>query len=593
MHDFINSLSAGDWLASPILLAIWLALLAWCVPARWTAARIVVTSTLCVVVVCYLAWRLEHLIAAGTGWWMIWPWVFFALELVVSVVELWQLFLLARVRNRTPEADEYERRLTDGGHWPTIDVFIPTYNEPPDVLEVTLRHATSMDYPEGKVRVYLLDDGRWRSSDDSLSGEQQQQRRMALFRRRSAMESLCERYGATYLHRPEAKHAKAGNLQYGFDRSSGEYLILLDADFAVQPHFARRVVGLLVEQPHVGLVQTPQWFRNADAVMRNLGIEGLVPDDENFFMSVVQPCRDAYDNAFCVGTSCMVRRAAVEALGGFPHQTICEDLELSYALRLQGFQTVFLNEPLSFGLVPENVPTLINQRLRWCRGTIQHLFISTGPIFGKHRLLDRLFYLEPFFYWLSFLFLAAAVLAPIIYWWTGIAAIPLPAAGAVILLGRIVAREVAFYWLSFGKVPPVLIYVTRVLIVFPVAWTVLQALFRPFSGGFSVTEKGEQRTRTVVRTGMVALFASLAGIQLLGMAFGPVGVTAPAATEVQLLWTIWSVITLLMCTFICIELPIRGPGRAAPATTDLKSAFASLVRRVLLGPPRVTQSETP
>src|SRR5207245_3064526 len=139
-------------------------------------------------------------------------------------------------------------------------------------------------------------------------------------------------------------------------------------------------------------------------------------------------------NAVCVCTGCVGSRAALEKLGGLPRSTICEDLELSYALRTVGYQTLFLNEPLAYGLAPEAIPEYLKQRIRWCTGTIQHLFIPTGPLRGRFKLLDRILYLEGFFYWLGFLFVALLIVAPMIFWSTGVPAIAGPPEEALLIL---------------------------------------------------------------------------------------------------------------------------------------------------------------
>src|SRR5262249_2166476 len=188
---------------------------------------------------------------------------------------------------------------------------------------------------------------------------------------------------------------------------------------------------------------------------------------------------------------------------------ICEDLELSYAPRTVGYRTLYLNEPLAYGLAPEAIPEYLKQRIRWCTGTIQHLFIATGPFRGRHKLLDRIFYLEGFFYWLGFLLVALLILAPIIFWTTGVPAIAGPSEEALrILLQRLTARTLSVYWLSEKKIPPIVINIGKVLSAFHLSATVIKALLSPFSATYKVTDKGHSRDRVVIRWPLFVAFLS-------------------------------------------------------------------------------------
>jgi cellulose synthase (UDP-forming) len=450
---------------------------------------------------------------------------------------------------------------------PTVDVYIATLSEPLDILELTIQAALGLDYPPSLLQVYVLDDGD-----------------------RPELAVLASRLGARYIARPvdpttverqtrgaeprlfgrSALRArrpaklgglgKAGNQQYAFARTNGQYILMLDADFTVHPNFLYRTLGFLLYRPEIGLVQTPQHFRNPDVIGRNLLAGDCVPEEQHFFMTVTQPCRDAWGNAFCVGTGGVVSRAGLDKLGGFPHSTICEDLELSYALRTVGYQTLFLNEPLAYGLAPEAIPEYLKQRIRWCTGTIQHLFIATGPFRGRHKLLDRIFYLEGFFYWLGFLFVALLILAPIVFWSTGVPAISGPPEEALlILLPRLVARALVIYWLSETKLPPLIINIGKVLPAFHLSATVIKALLSPFSATYKVTDKGHSRDRVVIRWPLFITFLTIAGLSLLGMFMNLSGVSdlvpINELTPLNVTWTLFSSLVCLAAALACVELP--------------------------------------
>ncbi len=236
--------------------------------------------------VAYVVWR--------AGWTLpdfawtpaaLWPWLFFSCEMVVTVYEVWSLCILARVTDHSPRADVYERRLRGEEDLPTVDVFIPTYNEGAEILEQTILAALALDYPVGRVRVWILDDGR-----------------------RPWLGDLCRRHGVGYLARPTNEHGKAGNLNYALPRTQGEFVLVIDADFQLGPNFLYRTLGFLLYQKGVAVVQTPQHFRNPDPVQHNLLGSGAWTEEQNFFMTVVQSARDAHDNAFCVGSGWLTAR---------------------------------------------------------------------------------------------------------------------------------------------------------------------------------------------------------------------------------------------------------------------------------------------
>lgn len=157
---------------------------------------------------------------------------------------------------------------------------------------------------------------------------------------------------------------------------------MLDADFAPQPNILKRMVGLF-DDPKTGVVQSPQFFFNADPIQHNLAASDSWVDDQRIFFDVFQPAKDAWNAAFCVGTSFIVRRDRLGEIGGFPDAAICEDLNLSLGMSRRGYQTHWLNERLSMGLSAEGLPEYITQRTRWCLGTIQIALLADGRFAGR------------------------------------------------------------------------------------------------------------------------------------------------------------------------------------------------------------------
>lgn len=512
------------------------------VPARCRAARLTVVLVLAGLTAAYLAWRWGYTLPPLTPHAAaVWAWAFFGLEGVAIAFDLWSLFVLVRITDHTPAATAAERRLRRHPAPPAVDVFIPTYNEAREVLEPAILAALGLDYPAGRLTVWVLDDGR-----------------------RAWLRVLCARLGARYLTRPDSRGYKAGNLNNALRHARGEVVAVADADFVLLPNFLYRTVGLLVERPDVGLVQTPQHFRNPDPVQHNLGGGRAWTEEQNFFMTVGQAGRDAHGNAFCVGSSFVVRRACLDLLGGFPARTVSEDLELSYALLARGFLTLYLNERLSHGLAPESVAEFIKQRVRWCTGTLQQAFLRTGPFRARGLSpLDRLFYADPILFWLTTPFLVALLLAPVVYWWTGVAPMTAPTDGAGLMaLARYAGQSLLMYWLSDRKVMPVVSTVARGLAAFHLVAALVRTLVRPFGTPFAVTDKGLDRSRVVVRWSIAWPFVLSAVLLVAGMAAslagcpGVVRLTGTAVWDVA--WSLYSLLILTLCALACVERPVVG-----------------------------------
>jgi len=221
-----------------------------------------------------------------------------------------------------------------------VDVLIPVYGEPVEVVEPTVAAATRMRGAE--VRVALLDDGG-----------------------SPAMEALAHRHGAAYVRRTVHTGAKAGNVNHALGRTSAPFVAVLDCDHVPDPSFLERTLGHL-DDPAVALVQTPQWYANGD---RNPVAAAAGAQQELFFGPIARG-RDARGAMFCCGTNLVLRRSALEAVGGFPEDSVTEDFELSIRLHESGWKSAYVAEVLCAGLGPEDMASYGSQQLRWARGCL-------------------------------------------------------------------------------------------------------------------------------------------------------------------------------------------------------------------------------
>lgn len=294
---------------------------------------------------------------------------------------------------------------------PTVDVFVPSYNESAEILSLTLAAAARMDYPADKLNVFLLDDGATEQKRNSADPEAA----AAAVKRGEELRALCNDLGVYYRTRAENVHAKAGNLNAGMERSGGQLIAVFDADHAPERNFLRETVGYFGEDPDLFLVQTPHFFANPDPVERNLGTYKHMPAENEMFYSLIQKGLDRWNASFFCGSAAVLRREALDEVGGFSGITITEDCETALELHSRGWNSVYVDKPLITGLQPETFSSFIGQRSRWCRGMIQILLLK-NPLFKQGlTFAQRISYLSSCFFWMFPFVRAAFLVAPVLF----------------------------------------------------------------------------------------------------------------------------------------------------------------------------------
>ena len=320
----------------------------------------------------------------------------FAAGLILLMGELYCVFFLAMtlVINADPLKRPRARRLADS-EAPSVDVFVPSYNEDPAMLALTLSAARAMDYPEGRLNVWLLDDG----GTDQKCGDRDPEKALAARQRRATLQTLCAELGVRYLTRERNERAKAGNMNNGLQHSSGDLILVLDADHVPFREFLQETVGYFVEDPKLFLVQTPHVFLNPDPVEKNLGTFGHMPSENEMFYSVTQRGLDKWNAAFFCGSAAVLRREALETAGGFHGVTITEDCETAFELHSRGWHSVYVDKPMVAGLQPDTFASFIGQRTRWCQGMFQILMLKNPAFKRGLSFMQRVSYLSSMSFW--------------------------------------------------------------------------------------------------------------------------------------------------------------------------------------------------
>jgi cellulose synthase (UDP-forming) len=257
--------------------------------------------------------------------------------------------------------------------YPDVDIYLPICGEPIEVLGNTWRAVSElMSGYQGTATAYVLDDGpseeaRW----------------------------LCESFGFCYVRRPDLRACKkSGNLRYAFARTSAEFLVILDADFAPRRDFLAETLPY-TDDPAVAIVQTPQFFRGS---ARQNWIENAAGAIQEVFYRSIQVARDRFGAAICVGTSAVYRRAALEPQGGPTLIPYAEDVHTGLDVRRAGWSMVYLPIIASTGICPDNLDAFVRQQYRWCTG-------NAGVVFSRRMwsvpmpIPARLTYISGFFYY--------------------------------------------------------------------------------------------------------------------------------------------------------------------------------------------------
>jgi cellulose synthase (UDP-forming) len=222
----------------------------------------------------------------------------------------------------------------------SVDVLIPVYDEPIEIVEPTVAASCAMRSDD--IRVWLLDDGD-----------------------RDELAELADRHGAGYLRRTEHQGAKAGNLNHALELTDAPYVVVLDCDHVPHIDFLERTLGYL-EDPEVAFVQTPQYYANAT----RSPVCSAAAAQQNLFFGPICRGKDGLEAMMCTGTNVVFRREALAGAGGFPERSITEDFLLSIRLHERGWRSVYVSEVVASGLGPEDAASYVSQQQRWARGCL-------------------------------------------------------------------------------------------------------------------------------------------------------------------------------------------------------------------------------
>jgi cellulose synthase (UDP-forming) len=427
--------------------------------------------------------------------------------------------------------------------WPTVDVFIPTFNEPLRLVRATVLGALALDYPADKLRITLLDDGG-----------------------RDEFRAFASTVGVGYIARTRHDHAKAGNINHALTLTSGEFVAIFDCDHVPTRSFLALTLGWLVRDSRLGLVQTPHHFYSPDPFERNLGQFRKVPNEGALFHRLVQDGNDLWNASFFCGSCAVLRRAALDEIGGVAVETVTEDAHTALRMQRRGWHTAYINVPQAAGLATESLAAHIGQRIRWARGMAQILRVENPLRAGGLSLAQRLCYFNAASHFLFAVPRLIFLTVPLCYLLFGVVniygyslsvfAYALPHIALSHLTNSRVQRGFrASFWNEIyeAALAPFILLPT------------LLALVNPRLGKFNVTSKGGVVERSYFDRRIALPLILLLGVNITGLVMAGQRYAADVAHRdtvvMNALWTIYNIVILSVAASVALERRQRGARR--------------------------------
>lgn len=378
---------------------------------------------------------------------------------------------------------------------PSVDVLVPSYNEDPELLEITLRAARLMRY-DGRVTVCLLDDG---GTDQKLA-DRDAARAAAARERRKTLTALAERLGCRYITRARNERAKAGNINNALDCTDGDLIVILDADHVPTVDFLDRTVPWLARHDDVFLVQTPHFMINPDPIDRNL-LQSFsrMPAENDMFYSTIQRGLDFWSSSFFCGSAAVIRRRHLENVGGLSGQSITEDAEAALSMHTMGLRSVYVGDIMVAGLAPETFTGFVVQRMRWAQGMTQIMLLNRPFMAPGLKWYQRIGYMSAVLFWMFPFARLIFLTAPLAYLIFGM---EIYNASVLEILVYTLPHVIATFMVSnalFGRTRwPLISEVYETMQCLFSLRAIVKVFLRPRAPAFVVTPKGETLEETFI-----------------------------------------------------------------------------------------------
>lgn len=479
----------------------------------------------------YLWWRVTSTLNWDSPldlWW--------GLLLLAAEIYTWTILIFGYIQSGWPLKRPPLILPADSATWPTVDVFIPTYNEPLKVVKPTVFAAMELDWPKDKIRIHLLDDGR-----------------------REEFRAFAAAINVNYITRNNNHHAKAGNLNHAMTVTDAEYISIFDCDHIPNRSFLQMGMGWFLADPKLALVQTPHHFYSADPFERNLNQFRTTPNEGELFYGVVQDGNDLWNATFFCGSCAIIRREPLAQVGGIAVETVTEDAHTALKLQRLGYNSAYINIPQAAGLATESLSAHIGQRIRWARGMAQ-IFRVDNPFLGKGlRWTQRLCYTNAMLHFFNgiprIIFLTAPLAFLIFHSYIiyapalSVALYVLPhMAHATLTNSRTQGEHRNSFWAE----------VYETVLAWYIARPTFVALLNPTAGKFNVTAKGGSVETEYFDQAIALPYLVLIGVNVLGIIFGCWFLIYNPANEVptillNMFWVLYNLVILGAAASVAFE----------------------------------------
>ena len=425
------------------------------------------------------------------------------LDLILGMILLlaetysWLVLILSFIQSVWPLRRPVLALPEDRRLWPSVDLVIPTYNEDLSVVRTTVMAALGLDWPRDKLKVFILDDGA-----------------------RASFRAFAKEIGVGYIDRHDNRGAKAGNLNHALEQLTGDLVAVFDCDHIPVRAFLQLTVGWFLQDPKMALVQTPHHFFSADPFEHNLGSFRRKPNEGELFYGLIQDGNDLWNATFFCGSCAVLRRAALDDIGGFATQTVTEDAHTALRLHRAGWNSAYMRIPLAAGLATDSLAAHVRQRIRWARGMVQ-IFRMDNPLLGKGlSLFQRLCYANAMLHFLSGLPRLVFLTAPLAFLLLHAYVIYAP---AVLLLLYVLPHMLHASLVNSRVQGPYRQTFWGEVYESVLAWYIMRptlvALFSPKRGNFDVTVKGGMNESDRLDWRIARPYLVLAAFNVVGLAF--------------------------------------------------------------------------
>jgi len=406
--------------------------------------------------------------------------------IVLSLGYLQTLWPLRRTPMPLPE---------DLAQWPSVDLLIPTYDEPLSVVKYTALAARNIDWPIDRLNIYILDDGR-----------------------REEFRSFAEAAGIGYMTRDGNAHGRAGNINSALKRLDAPYVAIFNCDHVPTRSFLQITLGWFLRDSRLAMLQTPNRFYSPYLFGGSLSQLRAIPDEGERHYEIVQDGNDFWNATFFCGSCAVLRRRALDEIGGIAVETVTEDAHTSLRIQGKGWNTAYIDIPQAAGLSMERLGGHVQQRIRWARGMVQ-IMRADNPLFsGGLSLAQRLCCFNAMSHVLYALPRLIFLIAPLIYlvfgrvnipgYWAAILAYAVPhLILSSVATSRIQGQHRHSFWNEIYET------VLAPFVFFP---TVL-ALISPKSGRLDSADQGSEASRRLPDNRIVRPFLFMLGLNAFGI----------------------------------------------------------------------------